>query len=862
MTRATRRPSLVPRIHCAAVALTLLAACGSGGGGSGGPATVRFSTADARLTIEVASDDVIHFEWSAPGIVSGNNAIATTPMVSRTDYPGPRAFTNDGRGHLTTATLRLDIDPVSLCMSAAERSVTSASPLTTVCPRAIGGPSSLTLTAEGTTNLYGLGEHFLAPDRPDGDLSGQTIAPGNADGNAVTSFNGGNTGNAQFPILYALGAAGTQYALFLDDPYAQTWDFTADPWRVTTGSGAMRGYFLAGDSPLALRQRYLDLVGRPPVPPKKMFGLWVSEFGYDNWGELEDKLRTLRANNFPVDGFVLDLQWFGGVFRRPSRIGGLSWDTANFPDPDGEIARLRDEQGVGLMLIEEPYVDASQNAYGDLAARGDLVLACDGCGPVGFTDWWGQGSMLDFTGAAAGDYWHDLKRQPLIDSGVVAHWTDLGEPDTYSPDAFYAGFPGLGLFDDPGVHNLYNLEWAASIARGYARHAESARHFILSRSGTAGLPRFGAAMWSGDIGSNMSSLATQLNVQMHMSFSGVDYFGSDIGGYFHAMPDGDPNELYTQWFADSSLFDVPVRPHTENLCNCRETAPDRVGDPASNLENLRLRYRLIPYLYSLAHRAYQFGEPVVAPLVVYHPDDPLLRTMSNEKLLGRDLLVASVSAYGITAREVYLPAGTWVDFRTQDWVDSGNGSGTVLTGVPVRPDGLLRAPLYARAGAIIPQMFVDEQTMNAFGRRLDGSIHDELIVRVYADDQPTRFTLYEDDGISTAYQHGALRTTEIAQQRSGSIASVVIAPAIGRYDGAPEQRDNVVELAVRGLGDTPPAEVTLNGIRLARVDSQAAFDSATAGCWYGPADGLLRLRSGPTAVGERKAFEVRLVGRQ
>jgi alpha-glucosidase len=843
----------------AAVAAAVLAACGGGGGGGGSstPPTVRITTAEAGLTIEVADDDVIHFELAAAGNGSGSDgAILTTPMAARTAYPGPRQFSNDGHGHLSTATLRLVVDPSSLCVSVARRGGTTPTPLTTLCPEALGdAATTLTLAPDGITNLYGLGEHFLAPDRPNGDLSAQTIVPGNADGNAVTSFNGGNTGNAQFPVLYALGATGQQYALFLDHPYAQTWDFTTTPWQVTTRGSAIRGYLLSGSSPLALRQRYMDLVGRPPVPPKKMLGLWVSEFGYDNWGELEDKLRTLRANNFPVDGFVLDLQWFGGVFRRPSRIGSLSWDPVNFPDPDGEIARLHDEQGIGLMLIEEPYVDASQPAYAELAAREELVRDCDGCGPVNFTDWWGQGGMVDFTSAAAGDDWHDSKRQPLIDSGIVAHWTDLGEPDTYSPDARYAGFTALDLFDDPGVHNVYNLEWAASIARGYARHAVPARPFILSRSGTAGLQRFGAAMWSGDIGSNMTSLSTQLNVQMHMSFSGIDYFGSDIGGYFHSAPDGDPNELYTQWFADSSLFDVPVRPHTENLCNCRETAPDRVGDPASNLENLRLRYRLVPYFYSLAHRANQFGEPVVTPLVVYYPDDPNLRMLSDEKLLGRDLLAASVSAYGITARDVYLPAGTWVDFHTQDWVDS---TGTWLTGVAVRPDGLLRLPLYARAGAIIPQMFVDEQTMNALGRRLDGSPRDELVVRVYADEQPTRFTLYEDDGVSTAYQRGALRTTDITQQRRGSLIRVTVEPAVGSYDGAPDRRDTVVELAVRDLGAAPPAAVTLNGVALMRATTRSDFDGAQRGAWYRSDDRLLLVRSGTLAVQTRKAFEVRL----
>ena len=142
---------------------------------------------------------------------------------------------------------------------------------------------------------------------------------------------------------------------------------------------------------------------------------------------------------------------------------------------------------------------------------------------------------------------------------------------------------------------------------------------MLSRSGTSGIQRFGAAMWSGDIGSNLASLAAHLNVQMHMSFSGIDYFGADIGGYVRTALEGDLNDVYTQWFADGMLLDVPGRPHTLNLCNCNQTAPDRIGDVPSNLENLRLRYRLIPYLYSLAHRAHLYGEPVFPPLVVLLP---------------------------------------------------------------------------------------------------------------------------------------------------------------------------------------------------------------------------------------------------
>jgi len=833
------------------VACTALAACS----GSATPQSVVNSDGSAHLRIEIATDSLIHFEFAPAGEPAGRDAaIETSPMVARTDYPGPRHFSDDGQGSFSTGKLAVSIDPASQCLTVAERVRTHGQPLTTLCPATLGEENpALTISAEATTHVYGLGEHFLIPNQPNGDLLGHTIVPGTAEGNAITAFNGGNTGNAQFPVLYAVAGDGRSYALFLDQPYAQQWDLSGDPWRVTLSGGTIRGYLIAGSDPLAVRRRYMELVGRPPVPPKKMFGLWVSEFGYDDWAELEDKLDTLRANRFPVDGFLLDLQWFGGVFRRPSYMGELRWDETRFPDPAGTVARLREQQGIGLMLIEEPYVDHSRPVYDDLATRGFFPLACDeGCGPVDLRTWWGQGSMLDFTDPVAADYWHDLKRQPLVDSGVLGHWTDLGEPETFSPDAHYVSSSAAGPRGERDVHNLYNFDWAASIQRGHGRNG-TARPFILSRSGTAGIQRFGAAMWSGDIGSNMTSLATQLNVEMHMSFSGIDYFGSDVGGYLHREPDGDVDELYSVWFATSALFDVPLRPHTENLCNCRETAPDRIGDRASNLDNLRLRYRLVPYLYSLAHRAHRFGEPLIAPLVVYYPADPNVRALGDEKLVGRDLLVATATAYGQTERDVYLPAGTWVDFRTHEWLDSPGGWTRALT----RTQGLIRLPLYARAGAIIPEMHVDELTMNALGLRADGSTRDELVVRVYAAAQPTQFTLYEDDGATTAYQQGAVRTTEIAQRCDGDIVRVTIEPAQGSYAGAPAHRDNVVELVVRGVEESKLDAITLNGAPLRRAASQSDFDDAAAG-WLLTDDHILLLRSGAMPVAARKVFALHL----
>jgi alpha-glucosidase len=141
-------------------------------------------------------------------------------------------------------------------------------------------------------------------------------------------------GNVQIPVMYALGQANLNYALFLDNVYKQRWDFNAFWWQVRMFGDHVRYYFMTGRDLPDLRADYLDLTGRPPVPPRKAFGLWVSEFGYDNWEQIDALKDGLCSDGFPVDGFVLDLNWFGGIkLDDPtrSRMGRLDWDQ----DDDG-----------------------------------------------------------------------------------------------------------------------------------------------------------------------------------------------------------------------------------------------------------------------------------------------------------------------------------------------------------------------------------------------------------------------------------------------------------------------------------------------------------------------------------------------
>jgi hypothetical protein len=396
----------------------------------------------------------------------------------------------------------------------------------------------------------------------------------------------------------------------------------------------MRFYILTGPNLIDVRQDYLELTGRPPVPPKKMFGLWLSEYGYRSWEQVEEILASMRANQFPLDGFVLDLFWFGGIEpgEETTQMGSLTWDENAFPDPAEKIAELR-QQGIGIILIEEPYIGRALEEHDELEGRGYLVRAQEG-GEAAFittNPWWGLGGMLDFTHPEGTSFWHDWRREPLIDDGILGHWTDLGEPELFNPGAWYYGVEtGEGWSHlHPDVHNLYNLLWSRSIYAGYERNERQGRPFILSRSGTSGSQRYGAALWSGDTGSNLSSLAAQFNVQMHMAMSGVDYYGSDIGGFYRRAIEGNPllaanvNEMYTQWYAYGMLFEVPGRPHVMNLAEIYETAPDRIGHLESNLANTRLRYALHPYVYSLAHRAYCCGEAIFPPLVYYFQEDTL-----------------------------------------------------------------------------------------------------------------------------------------------------------------------------------------------------------------------------------------------
>ena len=750
-----------------------------------------FDKGGRRLVIELLADDLVHAELtSATGAFSAR-PIFTSPMV--VGHPAPVRVTRRGNT-ITTDRLTVAVDD-ALCATITRGGRTIAR----LCPAQGGMTIDPYPGASSAVNAYGLGQACIEPGLSNPDWSGRVRKPGSEHGNRMETFDGGACGNTQVPVVYALDTRGDPFAVLVDEPRAQTWDLAGRPWRVTSPAASLRWYFLGAAALPELRADYLALTGRPPVPPRAAFGLWVSEYGYQDWKEVDGIVAGLEKHGFPLSGVILDLQWFGGIRegREDTSMGRLEFDTARFPDPAGKIAALAGK-GIGVIPIEESYVGRALPEHARLAKDGYLVTTRDGR-PVYLArePWWGKGGMIDWSNTRGADAWHDWKRQPLVDLGVTGHWTDLGEPEQYDPLAIYRGFPGVGR-DQAAVHNLYNLAWAESIARGYRRHQVKRRPFILTRSGTAGIQRTGAALWSGDLGSRFATLAAQQRNRVNMVMSGVDYYGSDVGGFQRKSLDGaDESDLYTRWLASAALSEVPVRPHTMNLEEKYETSPDRIGHRESNLAALELRYQLIPYLYSLAHRAHEHGEPVFPPLFFYYPGEREARGIGDQTLIGKDLLAAMAIEPGQKSRRVYLPRGTWYDFRDGSRIDSAGQ----WIDAPLERGGVLALPLYARAGAVIPI---------ARGGA--------LAARVFPGDGA--FELVEDDGATDGYLERALCKTTLRRRRN----RIEIEPAQGTYQGAPSARP--VWLEVVG---TAPKQVLLGDGKLVRHGSLAALEKAGEG---------------------------------
>lgn len=571
-------------------------------------------------------------------------------------------------------------------------------------------------------------------------------------------------------LVLPMLVSGRGYGLFIDNPWPAEWDLGTDGrhFSYKAQGGQITYYLIAGPALTAVLDRYTRLTGRPSLPPRWSFGLLQSKFGYRSRREVEGLVSTFREKSIPLDAVIIDLYWF-------RKMGDMAFDRSAFPDPAGMISALK-EQSIRVILIEEPYVTTESRLFPEGERLGLFGRRPDGR-TYTFDFWAGEAALVDFTLPLARQWWADQHR-PLMEMGVDGWWTDLNEPEVHPQDMVHE----IGIA--PSVHNVYAFYMLKAVELAHRQHRPEQRLFILSRSGWPGVQALGAGLWSGDVETRWAALANQIPLGLSMSMAGMPFWNTDIGGFVGDMPSP---ELYIRWMQFGAFTPV-MRPHGAQ----QDREPWAFGPETEAIATryIHLRYRLLPYTYTLAREANQAGLPLMRPLVLHYPQDAATFNLGDQFLWGRDLLVAPVVTPGAGRRTVYLPDGVWYDFWSSRRIVGGR---RVTARAPIET-----LPLFVRAGAIIPMAPERERT---------GGGWPELTLAVYPGDGTSSFELYEDDGESTAYQSEFSTLTPMTCSVLGGVVEVTIGPARGRCAGQAVLRRYSLEVKL----DRRPSRVAVAG---------------------------------------------------
>ncbi len=503
-------------------------------------------------------------------------------------------------------------------------------------------------------------------------------------------------------------------------------------------------YFLYGPEPDQIVHLYRELTGKPPLFGKWAYGFFQSKDRYKSQDELTGIVDRYRREHIPLDTVVQDWQWW-------TKWGASDFNSA-FPDFAAAVRKIHD-QHAHVMISIWPNFDPATPLYQQMHARNLLI---------------DEKGDYDVTSPEARDLYWKMLPQTLIDKGVDAFWLDASEPE-----AGQIGIPpgGKVSFGSSDLYtNVFPLLHTAGVYENWRKQGGGKRPFMLTRSAFLGQQRNAAATWSGDVFSNFWALQRQIPAGLNFSISGIPYWTTDIGGY--GYPNGntsDPayQEVFTRWLEYGTFCPIfRTHGHRENDQNELWS----YGASRATLEQFdRLRYRLLPYIYSLAWQVTSSDYTIMRPLVMDWRTNRKVWDVADEFMFGPGLLVSPVYEAGATSRSVYLPpAAAWYDFWTGERV---SGDQSVRAAAPIE-----RIPLYVRAGTILPLGPEIEYAREA----PDSAIE----LRIYRGANG-EFLLYDDEGDGYGYERGAHATTRIAWEEPS--ATLTIGAREGSYPGMPTQ---------------------------------------------------------------------------
>ncbi len=547
-------------------------------------------------------------------------------------------------------------------------------------------------------------------------------------------------------------------------------------------------YFVHGNSMDEIIKGYRTLTGKSQVMPKWAMGFWQSRERYKTQDEIVSVLKEFRDRKISIDNIVLDWNYW------PEKDwGSHEFDKSRFPDPKGMVDAIHALNGK-MMISVWPKFYATTGHFKEFDEKGWMYRQAV---KDSIRDWVGPGYVGSFYDAYSSGarklFWNQIYEK-LYPLGIDAWWMDASEPNVLDcTDMKYrkalCGPTALGPSAE--YFNTYALMNAEAIYDGQRSVDPDKRVFLLTRSGFAGLQRYSTATWSGDIGTRWEDMKAQISAGLNFSISGVPYWTMDIGGFcvedryvagqMEYNKSGKENadykewrELNTRWYQFGSFAPL-YRAHGQYpFREVWNIAPK--GHPAYNSITYynNLRYRLMPYIYSLAGMTCFNDYTIMRPLVMDFSADKKVENIGDQYLFGPAFMVCPVYTYEARDREVYFPKGSnWYDFYTGQFIQGGQ---TLKVDAPYE-----RIPLYIREGAIIPVgpeiQYTDEKPAET------------IVLYVYRG-QNGNFTLYEDEGVNYNYEKGAYSNISFSYNEEDG--TLTIGERKGQFDGMLMKRTFVV----------------------------------------------------------------------
>jgi alpha-D-xyloside xylohydrolase len=473
---------------------------------------------------------------------------------------------------------------------------------------------------------------------------------------------------------------------------------------------------------------YRELTGQVPMFGKWAYGFWQCKNRYKTQEELLGVAHKYRESQIPLDNIVQDWFWW-------YTMGEPVFDKSRYPDPKGMVDDLH-RNHIHLMISFWPFFRPGTKTYDDMDKRGFFIAKTK----VGGFHPAGQ-ALYDAFHPEARKYYWNLLDHALFKIGVDAWWLDTTEPETEDRETNILVTNKTYLGSGARYANAFPLMTTSAVYDGQRQESDQKRVFILSRSAFAGSQRNAAAVWSGDINSDWTFFRKQIPAGLNYSVSGLPYWTTDIGGFVSGDPDDSAyRELFIRWF-QFGTFNPILRVHGTRSTNQNELWS--YGPEAQKIltDYDRLRYRLLPYIYSLAWMTTSQSYTPMRGLVMDFRTDPQAANIGDQFMFGSAFLVKPVTEPDATTTSLYLPQARWYDFWT-----GAQAQGPRRIEVPSPLD---RLPLYVRAGSIVPM-----------GPQIQWSTEkpaDPIELRVYrgADGQ---FTLYEDENDNYNYEKGVYAT--------------------------------------------------------------------------------------------------------